>query len=359
MKEITIFKNLYTSDSVNVALTEACEMMKVSDNPAIDRLRECTDQMERLELKKRLPVIMWQGKFNGSRKNENLTEFSGLMCLDFDNLDGKDLESLKDKIFDKGHVLCVFLSPSGKGLKVIEYCGPKLNSNNWRLYYLFFKNYYEDNFGLHLDPCSGVLSQGCFLSKDLNILYRTLNNVEEAYVDELDYYRFMSSAIFEKELVALPDLVYSDNDLKAKEIIDKLDNDWSKNDSFYMPGNRTRSIFTQAAKLRAEGISETLALNYLKSKYLSSDYPESKIIEEVHSGYTNSSKLSIPKKMLEDVNDIYDTMFLAMDLYPHGAVFGSIRQFIELGLSDESIKHIMETVVLPDDIWKEVGPITL
>ena len=359
MKEITVFKNLYTSDSVCATLTEACEMMKVSDNPAIDKLRECTNQMERLELKKRLPVIMWQGKFNGSRKNENLTEFSGFMCLDFDNLDERKLDSLKDRIFDKGHVLCVYLSPSGKGLKVIEYCGPKLNSDTWRLYYLFFKNYYEDNFGLYLDPCSGVLSQGCFLSKDLNILYRTINDVEEADVDELDYYRFLSNTNFEKEVVALPDLVYSDDDLAAKEILDKLNSNWSKNDSFYMPGNRTRSIFIQATKLRAEGISETLALNYLKYKYMSSDYPESKIINEVHSGYTKTSKLSIPKKMLEEVNDIYESMLLAIDLCPHEIVFGSIRQFRDLGLSDESIKHIMETVVLPDDIWKEVGPITL
>ena len=48
-------------------------------------------------LKRQLPPVTFSGLFNGSHKAESLAEHSGLLCLDFDGLNGH-LDELRAKL---------------------------------------------------------------------------------------------------------------------------------------------------------------------------------------------------------------------------------------------------------------------
>lgn len=67
-------------------------------------------------LKDKLPVFTPTGVFN-YRSLAGLEEYNGLMCLDIDNLE--DPISLKEKCKKLNYVYAAFITPSGKGLKVM------------------------------------------------------------------------------------------------------------------------------------------------------------------------------------------------------------------------------------------------
>lgn len=66
--------------------------------------------------KEALPAVTFSGVFD-RRANDSLRTHSGLLCVDFDDL-GVRLSDARRAIEADSHVLAVFLSPSGNGLKV-------------------------------------------------------------------------------------------------------------------------------------------------------------------------------------------------------------------------------------------------
>lgn len=67
-------------------------------------------------LKDKLPVFTPTGIFN-HRSLAGLEEYNGLMCLDIDHVE--DPTSLKEKCKKLNYVYAAFITPSGKGLKVM------------------------------------------------------------------------------------------------------------------------------------------------------------------------------------------------------------------------------------------------
>lgn len=67
-------------------------------------------------LKDKLPVFTPTGIFN-YRSLAGLEDYNGLMCLDIDNVE--DPISLKEKCKKLNYVYAAFITPSGKGLKVM------------------------------------------------------------------------------------------------------------------------------------------------------------------------------------------------------------------------------------------------
>ena len=118
---ITIFKNIretetpYFKDILYI-------LKRIKDGTSktlVQKIRAEKDKGKRNELKKNLPAICFSGKFL-KREDVNIQEHSGFICLDFDGY-GKQKELLQDKqkFQNSKFVYSVFISPSGKGLKVI------------------------------------------------------------------------------------------------------------------------------------------------------------------------------------------------------------------------------------------------
>ena len=82
-EKVTIFKDIYSNDSPFYRTVQYClERIKNGDSKeAIQKLRSGNKQA-----KKTLPVVLWSGEFV-KRKDDALSNHSGYIVLDFDNID--------------------------------------------------------------------------------------------------------------------------------------------------------------------------------------------------------------------------------------------------------------------------------
>ena len=121
LKEIMIscFPNVQVKTNPRyLPLLEILESIRKGDfRKAIERIRKETGHDRRNELKKKLlPAICFSGIFR-KMEDAGITESSGIICIDLDNV--CDLKKEKERLKNFPYVLSIFKSPSGNGLKVL------------------------------------------------------------------------------------------------------------------------------------------------------------------------------------------------------------------------------------------------
>jgi hypothetical protein len=112
--------------------------------------------------KARLPAFTCGGLFS-TRNKESLTQHSGLLMLDFDAL-GESLASARATLKGDSHVLAVFVSPSGNGLKAVVPIAATDAASHKSAFDLV-KAYFAER-GLSADPSGNDVSRLCFISHD-------------------------------------------------------------------------------------------------------------------------------------------------------------------------------------------------
>lgn len=123
--------------------------------------------------------------FNGSRRYDNIVEFTGLAQLDFDGLDEEVAVRLRDYLFEHyRYFVCTYLSPSRKGVKAIIKI-PKISMENgieagikeYKEYYNAIEEEFE---GIHgYDPAPKNLALPLFISYDLFMRARPFEDAKE------------------------------------------------------------------------------------------------------------------------------------------------------------------------------------
>jgi len=113
----TRFKSLRnTKPEQVVSLTDVLtEIASDKYKSQIDAIRS-QENPSKSPLKDKLPVFTPTGIFN-YRSLAGLEEYNGLMCLDIDHVEDPIL--LKEKCKKLNYVFAAFITPSGKGLKVM------------------------------------------------------------------------------------------------------------------------------------------------------------------------------------------------------------------------------------------------
>ncbi len=112
--------------------------------------------------KKLLPGILFSGTFS-RRAADALLKPSGLICADLDHLEGR-VSTLKEHLISDDHVLAVFVSPTGTGLKVVFRCNPAKDHKNETFPAL--EKYVADHFGELIDEKCDDVCRICFVSHD-------------------------------------------------------------------------------------------------------------------------------------------------------------------------------------------------
>ena len=108
--------------------------------------------------KKGLPAFCMSGTANS--RTEPL-EHSGLLQVDLDHLNG-NLEGVREKLRADAHIAFCFVSPSGDGLK----CGLRIDGNRHSDSFTAAQNYFQQNYGLEIDPAVKDRLRLCFVSFD-------------------------------------------------------------------------------------------------------------------------------------------------------------------------------------------------
>jgi len=101
-----------------------------------------------------------------SRGKAQIATVSGLCCVDIDDI--KNVEEMKRKLMENKFVHFCFISPSGKGLKVVAKIPP--DATKYEAYFISFAN----SLGIKpesLDTSTKDISRACFLSYDSEPYY--------------------------------------------------------------------------------------------------------------------------------------------------------------------------------------------
>jgi hypothetical protein len=124
----------------------------------IEAVRLETDKAKRNELKKFLKSVTISGTF-AIRKQDNLLEHSGFICIDIDNFtDKKALEADQ-------YSHAVFSSASGNGIAVLV----KIDKSKHKESFNWLRNYYFSQYGIVVDSAPQNVASLRFVSYDPNL----------------------------------------------------------------------------------------------------------------------------------------------------------------------------------------------
>lgn len=158
---ITIYKSVYDSEPVYIHADKVLNRFKTEDKNSISELMSLSKE-ERDYKKKKLPIAVFGGKFT-SRKSENLIESSGLLVLDFDDVNVPEVKRL---LYQDENIYSYFKSPSGTGLKAVALIEKVKNDSEYKDYYLHFQERYKQ----YLDASGKDIARACFFCYDPDLV---------------------------------------------------------------------------------------------------------------------------------------------------------------------------------------------
>lgn len=238
--------------------------------PEIDLMRTFhdTDKLKYDEQKHKLPICLFTGRFSNF-SNSGLLESSNLVVIDFDKIPFQDMSTQRDIITKDPYTFAAFVSPSGKGYKVIVKVENNPDNTTHSEYLNALKVYYNSPYWDN--NCMGI-SRACFLSSDPSI-YINWNS--------LIWTKKISLSSPSTAPSYIPVKVYAPTS-EYKKLINFLDGGFDKYPM--TPGNRHNSSFRRAREIAEWGIPRGTAFRYL-SQFLTPDFGKEELLRQVRNAY--------------------------------------------------------------------------
>ena len=238
--------------------------------PQIDLMRTFhdTDKLKYDEQKHKLPICLFTGRFSNF-SNSGLLESSNLVVIDFDKIPFQDMSTQRDIITKDPYTFAAFVSPSGKGYKVIVKVENNPDNTTHSEYLNALKVYYNSPYWDN--NCMGI-SRACFLSSDPSI-YINWNSLIWTKKISLSTPSTVPSYI--------PVKVYAPTS-EYEKLINFLDGGFDKYPM--TPGNRHNSSFRRAREIAEWGIPRGTAFRYL-SQFLTPDFGKEELLKQVMNAY--------------------------------------------------------------------------
>tara|TARA_Y100001937_G_scaffold99050_1_gene135265 strand:+ start:486 stop:2891 length:2406 start_codon:yes stop_codon:yes gene_type:complete len=317
---VTIFKDIQTITEPFYRPVEFIlnRIKEGASSELVKSIRKETDKEKRNELKKRLPSIVFQGKFS-KRSDVALIESSGLMILDFDGYTKKkDLISDKAKFSKNKYVYSVFISPSGKGLKVLIKI-PQ-DPENYVGYFLSLEKHFNS---AYFDKTTKNISRVCYESYDPLIYINDKSLVWETKED-ISYKEVKVNQDF--KTIPITD---------ETKIVDILVRWWTKKYPM-IKGQRNQNAYVLAMAFNDFGITKHTASLVLR-QYQATDFGAAEIETTIKSAYSHTKNFNT--KYYEDeekINDIQQRL-------RRGESKKAVRQHLEESMLDtEVIDSVLE-----------------
>ncbi len=320
--KVTIFKNIKETETPfhrEIGLV----IKRIKDGSTkqlIKEIRKTKDKSERNELKKLLPAVCFSGVFN-KRKDEAIQEHSGFICLDFDGYEKrKVLSEHKEKLSKDPYVYCVFVSPSGNGLKaLVKVPADKDNHVN---YFNSLGIYFDSKY---FDKACKNISRVCYESYD-PLVHINENSSLWDTIAEPEY----KEVVKHKDTPTIP--ITDEN--KIVEILTK----WWEKKYPMIEGQRNQNVFVLAMAFNDYGVAKSLA-GYILGQYVNKDFTVNEINRTIDSAYANTSKFGT--KYYEDE----DQVNIIKGKLRKGTSKKEIRsQLSDSGVDDELIDSVINRI---------------
>lgn len=300
---VSYFKSLLnTTDSVAVSVNAILGGIKNGKaSTLVTAIRTETDKNKRASLKKQLSAVCFSGVFE-RRSDSAIKSHSGIICLDFDGYQGQDLQEAMRFFREDKYTFAAFISPSGKGIKVLVRIPAEVDTHTNRFDAL--KEYYNSEF---FDVTSRNISRVCFMSYDPNLYH---NEDSEIFLGMVEAVKPTSR---EYQDVLIP--------LTSKDTIVTRLVQWHNKNHNMNEGGRNNGLFVLAIALSEHGVSLADAENVCL-QYEQEDFKREEILTAVGSAYSDTSKFNT--KVLED----NDTLTKAQSAMKRGDDSNSVRDIL-------------------------------
>ncbi|MCK0159593.1 BT4734/BF3469 family protein [Allomuricauda sp. F6463D] len=183
--KVSRFSSIYNTDNP-IQTDLQGELMDIKNGKYKNLINNCRyytsigDYDSYKSLKVKLPIVTFCGTFENGRKLENLVSYNGLMILDIDDLEIKEVENLKGLICKDKFVYALWRSPSGMGLKALIKVSddPNFHKSSFRS----LQDYFQKKYKIELDKSGSDITRLCFVSWDKDLY---LNESSEVYLDKI------------------------------------------------------------------------------------------------------------------------------------------------------------------------------
>jgi Virulence-associated protein E/VirE N-terminal domain len=259
----SFFETITAKPGKSLAMDEIFNIVRTGDGikETITLLRAETDKSKAEEIKKTLPAVTPSGLFTGARKLQNLTDYTGILCLDFDNVSNPELR--KQELAKDPYCYAILISPSGNGLKALVKVTKDQNKHGF--FYDALIQYYKIRYNVTADKSCKDITRAMFLSSDKDIV---VNDGSAPWTivpgDELNY-ELVQSALAIKET--------------------------------FNPGNRNNYVYLLASGCSRKGISREFAERTIVAKYTTNGFTEREALTTINSAYNgegNVPQISVP-----------------------------------------------------------------
>ena len=246
MQTVTIFENVKKIDKpYHITIDRIIQRIKAGRSALlINKLRACTDDKKRKEIKLQLPAICFSGTFS-RREDKAIIKHSGLIAIDFDHL-GIRLDELRERLIKDRYTFLLFVSPSGDGLKLIVKIPDDIKTHSFSAAAL--TDYYKDE---KLDEFRDI-SRVCFESYDPGIYHNP----------ESDLFTTLKEEKIIKQSIATTDVIYD-----YSTIISNIEKWMDSKGEFYVDGNKHNFLVKLFAACNRFGIPLMDAKQMVVFKY--------------------------------------------------------------------------------------------
>ena len=284
--KVTIFKDVMSTDTpVHVPIETILNRIENSKYfDLIEKIQSEDDKDKRNELKKKLPAICFSGTFS-KRSDKAMIKHSGIICLDFDGFsDIDEAMAFKDEIAKDKYTYATFLSPSGKGIKVLVKI-PR-DYENHRKYFNALEKYYDVP---QFDTSCKNESRVCYEASDpeiyVNVKAKEWTEMADKEAEEFEKKEDTSTLIITDE----------------QKTIDLLMVWWNKSYGF-VDGQWNNHLHLLACALCNYGISQDTSFNWIhKIANEQGQMPAQDIKNLVRSAYNRSE---FGSKAFEDTRKV-------------------------------------------------------
>lgn len=246
---------------------------------AVEFIRSLNTHAEQQQWKERLlPAVAYNGVFSEVEKH-HIMQYSNVTAMDFDRIKSYgEMEHLRNRLIKTPCVCCVFVTPSGKGLKALvlhDNTDPAMHENLYEQLLQKFNVASKDK------SCKDLARRN-YLSYDPNI-WTNPNPVPYHYVLSTK-----TTIQVQQVMQTRPKNHYAQTGktISDRSIINMMNSSWKKNHpEYWQEGNRACSIFKLACWFCKWGVDEDLALEYFIGGWESDTMTEDEISGHVTNAY--------------------------------------------------------------------------
>ncbi len=235
---------------------------------AIEHIRKQPENEMQYWKARLLPAVAYNGTFS-EIDSTHLISYSNVTAMDFDHIGTQaEMTGLRNWLIKTPYVLCVFVTPGGRGVKALILHDNTDPDRHRDLYAQLL-----DKFNVvGKDSACKDMARRNYLSYDPDI-WMNPNPVPFHYIP----------TVRAQGKVIQP---HAERKVSDKSIINIINSLWKKNNpEYWKEGNRAESIFKLACLMCKWGVDESLAIGYFTEGWKSPTMSEKEILEHVRNAY--------------------------------------------------------------------------